>query len=287
MAGGGLELLEREELTRRGDEVAQQRRETAVGEGREGVPLRHRRRQCLAGGVVPGRSQFLVYHFMFGPEYTAGCPSCSAIADGFNGFAVHLANHDVMLWAVSRAPLAKLQAFKRRMGWTFPVGVLARRRLQLRFQRLVHRGAAARGQRRIQLPARGPSRSRAEAPRRRTRGRSKGAAMTGTDVADLRARAARHERVRARGRRRLPHLFRPMRAGSTACGACTSGSIAPPRGATSRGTGYASTVTTRMSTTTQRENRDRCQPGTCVAASPAAEIRRREWPRRGVATWRN
>jgi predicted dithiol-disulfide oxidoreductase (DUF899 family) len=57
---------------------------------------------------------------MFGPDYTAGCPACSAIADGFNGFVVHLANHDVMLWAVSRAPSAKLQAYKRRMGWTFP-----------------------------------------------------------------------------------------------------------------------------------------------------------------------
>jgi predicted dithiol-disulfide oxidoreductase (DUF899 family) len=57
---------------------------------------------------------------MFGPDYTAGCPSCSAIADGFNGFAIHLANHDVMLWAVSRAPLAKLQPYKQRMGWTFP-----------------------------------------------------------------------------------------------------------------------------------------------------------------------
>jgi predicted dithiol-disulfide oxidoreductase (DUF899 family) len=67
-----------------------------------------------------GRSQLLVYHFMFGPDYTAGCPSCSAIADGFNSIAVHLANHDVMLWAVSRADLAKLQAYKRRMGWTFP-----------------------------------------------------------------------------------------------------------------------------------------------------------------------
>src|SRR5262249_52640266 len=67
-----------------------------------------------------GRTQLLVYHFMFGPDYSAGCPSCSAIADGFNGFTAHLANHDVMLWAVSRAPLAKLQAFKRRMGWSFP-----------------------------------------------------------------------------------------------------------------------------------------------------------------------
>src|SRR5207302_701809 len=64
--------------------------------------------------------QLLVYHFMFAPDYTAGCPACSTIADGFNGFAVHLAHHDVMLWAVSRAPLAKLQAYKRRMGWTFP-----------------------------------------------------------------------------------------------------------------------------------------------------------------------
>jgi predicted dithiol-disulfide oxidoreductase (DUF899 family) len=57
---------------------------------------------------------------MVGPEYKAGCPSCSAIADGFNGFEIHLANHDAMLWAVSRAPLAKLQAYKRRLGWTFP-----------------------------------------------------------------------------------------------------------------------------------------------------------------------
>ena len=67
-----------------------------------------------------GRSQLLAYHFMFGPAYTAGCPPCSAIAGGFNGFVVHLANHDVMLWAISRAPLAKLQVYKRRMGWAFP-----------------------------------------------------------------------------------------------------------------------------------------------------------------------
>src|SRR5262249_22043071 len=66
------------------------------------------------------RSQLLVYHFMFGPDYTAGCPSCSSIADSFNGIFTHLANHDVMFWAVSRAPLAKLQAYKKRMGWSFP-----------------------------------------------------------------------------------------------------------------------------------------------------------------------
>ena len=78
-------------------------------------------------------------------DYKAGCPSCSAIADGFNGFVVHLANHDVMLWAVSRAPLAKLQAYKRRMGWTFPWASSFEQRLQLRLRRRVHRGAAARG----------------------------------------------------------------------------------------------------------------------------------------------
>src|ERR1700743_90284 len=65
-----------------------------------------------------GRSQILIYHFMLGPDYAAGCPACSSIADGFNGFTVHLANHDVMLWAVSRAPLAKLQAYNKRMGVT-------------------------------------------------------------------------------------------------------------------------------------------------------------------------
>jgi predicted dithiol-disulfide oxidoreductase (DUF899 family) len=62
----------------------------------------------------------VVYHFMFGRDYTAGCPSCSAIADGFDGSVVHLANHDVTLAAVSRAPIAKLREYRRRMGWSFP-----------------------------------------------------------------------------------------------------------------------------------------------------------------------
>src|SRR5262249_32664883 len=70
--------------------------------------------------LFQGRSQLLVYHFMFGPDYAAGCPSCSAIADGFDGFAAHLANHNVLLCAISRAPLPKLQDYRRRMGWTFP-----------------------------------------------------------------------------------------------------------------------------------------------------------------------
>src|SRR6202012_4681857 len=70
--------------------------------------------------LFDGRSQLIIYHFMFGPDYTAGCPSCSSIADGFNGIAVHLSNHDVTLGAVSRAPLEKLLAFRKRMGWSFP-----------------------------------------------------------------------------------------------------------------------------------------------------------------------
>jgi predicted dithiol-disulfide oxidoreductase (DUF899 family) len=116
-----LELLQAEkELTRRGDELARRRQELPWV--RIDKPYRFDTDEGSASlaDLFRGRSQLLVYHFMFGPDYTAGCPSCSAIADGFNGFVVHLANHDVTLSAVSRAPLAKLQAYKRRMGWTFP-----------------------------------------------------------------------------------------------------------------------------------------------------------------------
>jgi predicted dithiol-disulfide oxidoreductase (DUF899 family) len=115
-----LDLLEAEKaLTRHSDDVARQRRELPW------VPVEKEYRFQTEDGAASladlfgGRSQLLVYHFMFGPEYTGGCPSCSAIADGFNGSAVHLEHHDVGLIAVSRAPIAALQAYKRRMGWTF------------------------------------------------------------------------------------------------------------------------------------------------------------------------
>jgi predicted dithiol-disulfide oxidoreductase (DUF899 family) len=115
------QLLDAEKAhTRRGDELARWRRELPwVPVEKEYVFDTDEGRESLAG-LFRGRSQLLIYHFMFGPDFTAGCPACSAIADGFNGFAVHLANHDVTLWAVSRAPLPKLQAYRRRMGWTFP-----------------------------------------------------------------------------------------------------------------------------------------------------------------------
>jgi predicted dithiol-disulfide oxidoreductase (DUF899 family) len=116
-----LELLEREkELTRRSDELARQRQELPWLRIDKAYRFETDEGSASLADLFRGRSQLLVYHFMFGSDYTAGCPSCSMIADGFNGFAVHLANHDVMLWAVSRASLAKLQAYKRRMGWTFP-----------------------------------------------------------------------------------------------------------------------------------------------------------------------
>jgi predicted dithiol-disulfide oxidoreductase (DUF899 family) len=116
-----LELLEAEkELTRRSDELARRRQDLPWVRIDKEYRFETDEGSASLKDLFRGRSQLLVYHFMFGPDYKAGCPSCSAIADGFNGVAVHLAHHDVMLSAVSRAPLAKLQAYKRRMGWTFP-----------------------------------------------------------------------------------------------------------------------------------------------------------------------
>ena len=116
-----LELLKKEkELTRLSDEVARRRQELPWVKVDKAYRFDTDEGTASLKDLFRGRSQLLVYHFMFGPDYAAGCPSCSMIADGFNGFAVHLANHDVTLSAVSRAPLQKLQAYKRRMGWTFP-----------------------------------------------------------------------------------------------------------------------------------------------------------------------
>src|ERR1700732_1864723 len=116
-----LELLEAEKaLTKRGDELARQRQ--ALPWVRIDKEYRFETDDGTASlaDLFSGRSELLIYHFMFGPDYTAGCPSCSAIADGFDGSVVHLANHDVTLCAVSRAPLSKLLAYKQRMGWSFP-----------------------------------------------------------------------------------------------------------------------------------------------------------------------
>jgi predicted dithiol-disulfide oxidoreductase (DUF899 family) len=116
-----LELLEAEkDLTRRSDELAQRRRALPWVRVEKDYRFDTDEGSASLADLFGGRSQLLMYHFMFGPDFKAGCPSCSSIADGFNGVAIHLANHDVQLLAVSRAPLATLQAYKRRMGWTFP-----------------------------------------------------------------------------------------------------------------------------------------------------------------------
>ena len=116
-----LEVLQAEkELTRKSDELAQRRQELPWVRVDKEYRFDTDQGSSSLADLFRGRSQLLVYHFMFGPDYAAGCPSCSSIADGFNGIAVHLANHDVMLSAVSRAPLPQLVAFKQRMGWEFP-----------------------------------------------------------------------------------------------------------------------------------------------------------------------
>jgi predicted dithiol-disulfide oxidoreductase (DUF899 family) len=116
-----LELLKAEkEHTRRGDELARQRQELPWVRIDKEYRFETEDGPASLIDLFRGRSQLLVYHFMFGPDYQAGCPSCSAIADGFDGSVVHLANHDVTLHAVSQAPFAKLRSYRQRMGWSFP-----------------------------------------------------------------------------------------------------------------------------------------------------------------------
>ena len=116
-----LDLLKAEkELTCQSDEVARRRQELPWVQVEKDYRFGTCQGEKSLAELFHDRSQLLVYHLMFGPDYSGACPSCSAIADGFNGFWVHLAHHDVMLVAISRAPFGKLQAYKERMGWTFP-----------------------------------------------------------------------------------------------------------------------------------------------------------------------
>jgi len=168
-----IELLEAEkELTRRSDELARRRQELPWVRVDNEYRFATDEGSASLADLFRGRSQLLVYHFMFGPDYAAGCPSCSAIADGFDGFVVHLANHDVTLSAVSRAPLAKLQAYKRRMGWTFSWASSLGSDFNFDFNVSLTEEQAARGGLRIQLPARRPRDGRGTGPgaRRPVRG---------------------------------------------------------------------------------------------------------------------
>src|SRR3981081_191011 len=120
LAARGDLLKAEKELTRLSDDVARKRQELPWVRIDKEYQFDTDEGKLSLADLFRGRSQLLIYHFMFGPDYTAGCPHCSAIADGFNGFWIHLANHNVMLWAVSRAPIQQLDTYKQRMGWTFP-----------------------------------------------------------------------------------------------------------------------------------------------------------------------
>jgi predicted dithiol-disulfide oxidoreductase (DUF899 family) len=178
-------LKDEKELTRHSDELS--RRRQALPWVRIDKEYRFETDEGSASlaDLFRGRSQLLVYHFMFGPDYTAGCPSCSAIADGFNGFFVHLANHDVSLSAVSRAPLAKLQAYKRRMGWTFPWASSFGGDFNFDFNVSVTEEQQRAGTVEYNYqPSRPRPNAKPEAAGEKPPdGAAKGAAMTGTDVA--------------------------------------------------------------------------------------------------------
>jgi len=114
-------LLEREkELTRRGDELARERRELPWVRIEKDYSFDTEDGPRRLAELFDGRSQLLVYNFMFGPDYTAGCPVCSSGADTYTGAVAHLRARDVTFLCISRAPLERLQAYKRRMGWSFP-----------------------------------------------------------------------------------------------------------------------------------------------------------------------
>jgi predicted dithiol-disulfide oxidoreductase (DUF899 family) len=226
-----LALLDAEkDLTRRSDELAKQRQALPWVRVDKDYRFDTDEGGASLADLFRGRSQLLVYHLMFGADFTAPCPSCSSIADGFNGIAVHLANHDVMLWAVSRAPLVKLQAYRQRMGWTFPwaSGGDFNRDFGTGFSEAQQRDEGIEYNYRHEVPLR----ERASPPAACCRGMRHGRGH-------LPAGTARHECIRDRGRQGLPHLFdlraRPGRlvghvpvAGQGAAGTQRDGCLVAP-----------------------------------------------------------
>ena len=194
-----LELLKAEKaLTRRSDEVAQWRQRLPWVRINKEYRFETDDGPASLADLFRGRSQLLVYHFMFGPDYTGGCPVCSAVADGFNGFAVHLEHHDVGMMAVSRAPIAALQAYKRRMGWTFRWASSLDSDFNYDFNTSFTEEQQRSGNIDYNYRTLGTTSSAA----RRVRGHDR------HRCPNLHPRGAGHERVRALRRRRLPHLLR-------------------------------------------------------------------------------
>ena len=189
-----LDLLKAEkELTRRGDELARRRRELPWVPVEEDYRFDREHGEISLGDLFGARSQLLVYHFMYGPDWDEGCPVCSSVADGFDGIRVHLENHDVALAAISRAPVEKLIAYRQRMGWTSPWVSSYHSNFNFDF------GVSYT----VESVAGGAEHNFAPMPE------------AWLDPSVLPARGARAERVRARRRHRLPHLFR-LRPGGDA-----------------------------------------------------------------------
>jgi len=238
-----LELLASEkELTRRSDELAQQREALPWVRVDKAYRFETDEGSALLADLFKGRSQLMVYHFMFGPDYKAGCPSCSSIADGFNGIAVHLENHDVAFSAVSRAPLAKLQAYKQRMEWAFPwassFGSDFNADFNIAFTEEQQRnGGVEYNYRREPVFEWRAGQEDGEGPG------AKCSASSGTDLPTfLRDRPGMSAFAREDGVSTIP--IRPMRADWTVSGACTSGSTARPRDATRPVPGGGATTNT-------------------------------------------
>jgi predicted dithiol-disulfide oxidoreductase (DUF899 family) len=246
-----LMLLEGEkELTRRSDELARQRQELPWVRIDEQYRFETDEGNASLADLFKGRSQLLVYHFMFGPDYKSGCPSCSAIADGFNGIWIHLANHDVMFWAVSRAPLEKLHAYKQRMGWTFPWASSSGSDFNADFnvwftEEQWREGIEYNYRREAAYTQESAARSGAlqwrEGQAAGEGAEEKFASMCGTDVPTYhRERPGMSAFALALSTTRI----RAMRAGWMPCGACTRGWTAPRRAATRRALGGAVTTST-------------------------------------------
>ena len=206
-----LDLLKAEkDYSRQGDELARQRQELPWVRVDKQYRFETDEGSASLKDLCRGRSQLLVYHFMFGSDWTAGCPSCSMIADAFNGSVIHLANHDVMLWAVSRAPLPKLQAYKQRMGWTFPWASSFGGDFNFDFNVWITEEQQREGAE-YNYSVEPPE---SDVFRWRAGQEGGGDSAEGEPGCRLRRRRAfvssgqaRHERVRTTGRHRLPHLF--------------------------------------------------------------------------------
>ncbi len=247
-----IELLKAEkELTHRSDDVARRRQELPWVQIDKEYRFETENGSASLADLFQGRSQLLIYHFMFGPDYTAACPSCSAIADGFNGFVVHLANHDVMLSAVSRAPLEKLQTYKQRMGWTCPWASSYGSDFNFDFsvgfteEQQRKEGIEYNYEREPPLQVPGAAEPAVEIPWS-TPDETLFANMTGTDVATYtRERPGMSAFILEDGVVYTPIPL--MRVDSTDSGACTSGSTAHRRDATRRAASGGAAATSMAS----------------------------------------